>query len=279
MKQRIRGIGLLILLACTLCLHAQSELTWIRTGEGRIVAVPKRAVFELNLPKNAYKSVTPSDMHAIEAKLREFVPDLVVPTAFDRERPMDMAISSTAYQPFFNPYTPMLRRVSPMALDFHEASIVPVNEKVSFITSGQQYTWPGIGGLTRIDTELQWNAGHLAFTGGTFAGRYFTPFNLSPQLMGGFHLMSAYELTDWMTVRGWGQYTFYDSKEQKNPHMLLNPFYNHTNVGGAFEFKVNEGGFKIGVGVNYEYNPVRGRMERQFLFYPAGKIGTFRISN
>lgn len=91
--------------------------------------------------------------------------------------------------------------------------------------------------------------------------------------------MASYDVTDWMTVRGWGQYTFYDHNERNNPHMLMNPFYNHTNVGGAFEFKVNDSGFRVGIGINYEYNPIRGKMERQFMFYPAGKIGTFRIGN
>ena len=114
-----RGISLIILLLCALCLQAQSDLTWIRTKEGRMVAVPKRAVFDLNLPKFTYKSFTPSDRQLIEAKLREFIPDLPVQSAYEQERPMDMIISSAAYQPFFNPYTPMLRRVSPMALDFH----------------------------------------------------------------------------------------------------------------------------------------------------------------
>ena len=51
-----RGISLIILLLCALCLQAQSDLTWIRTKEGRMVAVPKRAVFDLNLPKFTYKS-------------------------------------------------------------------------------------------------------------------------------------------------------------------------------------------------------------------------------
>ena len=246
-----RGISLIILLLCALCLQAQSDLTWIRTKEGRMVAVPKRAVFDLNLPKFTYKSFTPSDRQLIEAKLREFIPDLPVQSAYEQERPMDMIISSAAYQPFFNPYTPMLRRVSPMALDFHEVSIIPVSEQVD----------------------------RFSLSGGAFGGRYFTPFNPSPQFMGGFNAMASYDVTDWMTVRGWGQYTFYDHNERNNPHMLMNPFYNHTNVGGAFEFKVNDSGFRVGVGVNYEYNPIRGKMERQFMFYPAGKIGMFRIGN
>ena len=188
-----RGISLIILLLCALCLQAQSDLTWIRTKEGRMVAVPKRAVFDLNLPKFTYKSFTPSDRQLIEAKLREFIPDLPVQSAYEQERPMDMIISSAAYQPFFNPYTPMLRRVSPMALDFHEVSIIPVSEQVAFITSGQQYTWPGIGGLTRINTELLWTYDRFSLSGGAFGGRYFTPFNPSPQFMGGFNAMASYD--------------------------------------------------------------------------------------
>ena len=136
-----RGISLIILLLCAFSMQAQSDLTWIRTAEGRMVVVPKRAVFDLNLPKFAYRNFTPSDRQLIEAKLREFIPDLPTSSVFDQERPMDMIISSAAYQPFFNPYTPMLRRVSPMALDFHEVSVVPVSEQLAFITSGQQYTW------------------------------------------------------------------------------------------------------------------------------------------
>ncbi|MCD7850739.1 MAG: hypothetical protein LUH63_13990 [Parabacteroides sp.] len=96
-----RGISLIILLLCAFSMQAQSDLTWIRTGEGRIVAVPKRAVFDLNLPKFAYRNFTPSDRQLIEAKLREFIPDLPAVSIFDQERPMDMIISSTAYQSFF----------------------------------------------------------------------------------------------------------------------------------------------------------------------------------
>ena len=61
--------------------------------------------------------------------------------------------------------------------------------------------------------------------------------------------------------------------------MLMNPFYNHTNVGGAFEFKVNDSGFRVGVGVNYEYNPIRGKMERQFIRSSDLASGMFRIGN
>lgn len=272
-----RSLLICLLLSCvTSCLWAQTDLTWIRTKEGKIVAVPKRAVFHLNLPKTIFKSYTPSDRHIIEAKLREFTPNLTAPIQFEQERPMDMMILSEAYRPFFNPYTPMLWAVSPMALDFNEISILPLNEQASFFASGQQYTWPGVGGLTRMNVGTTWQNDRVNFSVSGFGGRYYTPFNPSPMLMGGFRATAGYELTDWLGVRGWGQYVFYEGDEKRNPHMLLNPFYNHTSVGGAFEFKIQED-FRIGVGVNYEYNPFNGRMSPQLLLFPAGRIGSFQI--
>ena len=59
---------------------------------------------------------------------------------------MDMQVLSAAYRPFFNPFTPMLRRVSPMALDFQEASFTPISETTGLLTVGEQFTWPGVGG-------------------------------------------------------------------------------------------------------------------------------------
>ena len=94
--------------------------------------------------------------------------------------------------------------------------------------------------------------------------------------MGGVNATVSIEVVDWMTVKGWGQYAFYQKGERMNPHMLLNPYYNHTSVGGAFEFKVKDN-FSFGVGVNYEYNPWNKRMDPQFLFYPAFKGKNIRI--
>ncbi len=272
-----RSLLICLLLFCVIGLGAQTGLTWIRTKEGKIVAVPKRAVFNLNLPKTLYKSYTPSERHIIEAKLHEYTPDFIAPISFEQERPMDMMVLSEAYQPFFNPYTPMLWAVSPMALDFNEIAFLPLNEQAGFFAGGQQYTWLGVGGLTWINVGATWqNDDRLSFSVRGFGGRYYTPFNPSPMLMGGFYATAGYGLTDWLGVRGWGQYVFYEGDEKRNPHMLLNPFYNHTSVGGAFEFRIQDD-FRVGVGVNYEYNPFNGRMRPQLLLFPAGRIGNFRI--
>ena len=58
--------------------------------------------------------------------------------------------------------------------------------------------------------------------------------------------------------------------------MLRNPFFYHTQIGVAMEFKITDN-FWMGAGVNYEYNPVRRKMEPQFLVYPVFKSGRFKI--
>ena len=278
-----RMISFLAMMFCAITVFAQSDFTWAKNKEGKIIVLPKRATFNLSLPQFNYDKIhLYSQKGSLKEQLEKFKPDYSNQLHFapaSEDRPMDMRVLSTAYQPFFNPFTPMLRRVSPMALDFHEVSLVPVTDRLTFVTSGRQYTWPGMGGLTRINTELVWNKDRLTLSAGAFGGRFFTPFNPSPQLMGGFNAMATYELTDWLDVKAWGQYAYYGKQEQKNPHMLMNPFYNHNCVGGAFEVKVNDSGFRVGVGVNYEINPMNGKMDRQWMIYPAGKIGSIRFGN
>lgn len=265
---------LLILSGLTLftSVRAQSDLVLTMNKEGKIIAIPKKAHYELNIPAWSYKSYTPSSSREIESKLRQFVPDL--PTTPD-ERPMDMQIQSAAYRPYFDVFTPMLRRVSPMALDFNETAVVPIGDKVFLMTNGRQYTWPGAGGLIEFEPSLVWQTGRWTLGAGGFVGKFYTPFNVSPDLMGGVNAQVKYDVTDRFALRAWGQYAVYGD-EDKNPHMLLNPFYNHTSVGGAVEFKFNEN-FGIGAGVNYEYNPIRRKMEPQFLFYPLFHNRNIRI--
>lgn len=270
-----RGCLLFGLLICMICvsLNAQSDLTITLDKEGKILILPREKQYELNLPPLSYKSYTPASTREIETKLQEFMPGL--PVKAD-ERPMDMQVSSAAYMPYFNVFTPMLERVSPMALDFDETSVVPVSHQAFFLVNGQQYTWPGLGGLTRIEPQLMWQNERWMLSVGAFAGKFFTPFNPSPQLMGGVNAQVRYAITDWMAVRAWGQYAVYGKKEERNPHMLLNPFYNHTGVGGAMEFRITEN-FGMGFGVNYEYNPIRRKMEPQYMVFPLFQSKGFRI--
>lgn len=265
---------LLILSGLTLftSIRAQTDLVLTMNKEGKIVAIPRKEHYELNIPQWSYKSYTPSSSRDIESKLREFVPD--IPATPD-ERPMDMQVQSAAYRPYFDVFTPMLRRVSPMALDFNETSVIPIGDNLYFLTNGRQYTWPGAGGLTEIAPSLVWKTGRFTFNAGAFGGKFYTPFNVSPALMGGVNAQVKYDATDRIALRAWGQYAVYGD-EDKNPHMLLNPFYNHTSVGGAVEFKFNEN-FGIGVGVNYEYNPIRRKMEPQYLIYPIFRSRNIRI--
>lgn len=269
-----RGYLLSMWLLSVICIHveAQSDLTFTMDKEGKVLIIPREKHYELNLPKFSYKSYTPASTRLIESKLQEFMPGQ--PRQAD-ERPMDMQVASAAYRPYFNVFTPMLRQVSPMALDFNETSVIPLNDHFSFVVNGRQYTWPGAGGLTEITPQLMWQNERWMWSVGGFAGKFYTPFNPSPALMGGVHAQARYAVTEWMAVRAWGQYAAYGD-EEKNPHMLLNPFYNHTSVGGALEFKFTENA-GVGFGVNYEYNPIRRKMEPQYLFYPIFRSKNIRI--
>lgn len=269
-----RGCLLLILWmgAISLSVRAQSDLTFTMNKEGKVLIIPRQKHYELNLPKFSYKSYTPSSTRNIESKLQEFSPG--APIKAD-ERPMDMQISSAAYRPYFNVFTPMLRQVSPMALDFNETSVIPLNDRFAFLVNGRQYTWPGAGGFTEISPSLTWQNERWMLGVGGFAGKFYTPFNPSPSLMGGVNVQGRYAITEWMAIRAWGQYAAYGD-EDKNPHMLLNPFYNHTSVGGALEFKFTDNA-GVGFGVNYEYNPMRRKMEPQYLIYPIFRSKNIRI--
>lgn len=271
-------IGLFL---CTIAIQAQYDLMYSVNKEGKIIALPKPGSYEIKIPETSFYSYTPASTQKIDFKLQDFMPEF---QPLPDERPMNMHVLSNAYRPFFNVYAPMLKRVSPMAFDFVEASVVPINEDFTFVTVGSQYTLPGAGGVTTINPMLSWNLDDLTITGGAFVGRYFTPFNPSPGFVGGANLQLKYDVTDWMAVRAWGQYAYYWSGDKNrsqfnelyNPHMLMNPFYNHTAVGGAFEFKINEN-VGIGVGVNYEYNPWRKKMDTQYLVYPVIRSGKFKI--
>jgi hypothetical protein len=251
-----------------------TELIYTVNKEGKIMAVPKYRTYELGIPAYSYKSYTPSSNREMEMKLKEFVPEL--PLSLD-ERPMDMQVLSAAYRPFFDIYAPMMRAVSPMAYDFSETSIVPINEKMAFFAIGTQYTWPGMGGQTTISPGMIWQQDKWTITGGGFAGRFYTPLNLSPGYVIGAHLQIGYDVNERITLRSWGKYAHYGNRENYNPYMLMNPFFNHTSVGGAAEYMLNEH-FGIGGGVNYDYNPYNRRMERQYLLFPVFRNKNIKIS-
>ncbi|MDR1937602.1 MAG: hypothetical protein LBQ73_03760, partial [Tannerellaceae bacterium] len=247
-----RGSLLLLFLFAAFCVEAQPEMTLILNKEGKMMMIPKRKTYELNIPPYSYKSYTPaSSPMRIGMDLQEFTP--YHSTILD-ERPMDMQVLSEAYRPFFNVYTPMLRRVSPLALDFREASVVSLGDDLSLLTIGEQATWPLLGGTTAINSNVVWRYDRWTLSGGGFAGRYYTPANLSPGFMGGVNTQARYEASSRLSFRAWAQYAAYSDSKSANPYLMTNPYMNHTGMGGAMEFMFTEN-IGAGMGVSYEYNP------------------------
>lgn len=246
-------------------MSAQSEFRFILNKEGKIIAIPKMEHFEFNIPEFSYKSYTPASTRMIDDMLKAYEP--ASNSKLD-ERPMDMQILSGAYEPFYNEYAPMIRRVSPTAFDFREVEFFPLNENLTFAILGQQQTWPGLGGTTTVDARLVWANGPWQVDGGGFASRYYTPYNLSPKLVTGVNLHASLQATDWLKIHSWGQFAGYSGKEWSNPHMLMNPHFHHNSIGTALEFKLNEN-FGVGAGVQYDFNPMKNKWERQVILFPV----------
>lgn len=266
---------LLLLSACaTLEAAGQPEMTLALNKEGRIIIIPRRKTYELHIPAYSYTSYTPASTMLTDMKLREFVPESPLSSA--DELPMNMQTLSEAYRPFFNVYTPMLRRVSPFALDFSESSVVSLGDNWALLTTGTQSTWPALGGMTSISPNLVWSQGPWTLMGGGFAGTFYTPVNLSPGLMGGAQMELRYDASRRLAFRAWGQYAAYSGKQAQTPFLLMNPYMNKTATGGAVEFMFTKS-LGVGTGINYEYNPMKRRLEPRYIFYPIIKSKDIQI--
>lgn len=287
MRKLIFFIGLL---AWSFCHSStQSRLKFIVDKEGKLYAVPTKITYAMHVPENTYKSYIPvteryrrlseryTDIYRKYTDMaKQSIAFSFLPPS-EADRPMNMNTLSAAYRPFFNPYAPMLRRLSPFAFDYDEYATYPLGDNTLFWINGTQFTWPGLGGVNVVEASISQHFGALTLSGSTFGGRFFTPYTPNAALFGGFSLSAHYQITDWMALKAWGSYAFYGkdlffggehNRLVADPFMTLNPALNRTSVGGAMEFKLGDhGGF--GIGVNFEYDHFRGKMRPQYIFYPA----------
>lgn len=265
--------------------HAQSTLKFIVDKEGKLFAIPSETTYEIKVPEATYKSYTSvsEQNRRLQEKYaeayREFTSFSRVEFIFadysylhDVDRPANMNVLSDAYRPFFNPYTPMLWQINPMALDYDEWLVKPIGPNTAFLVNGVQETWPALGGINIASMAVSHRAGSFTVTTGGFAGRYYTPYTPNPSYWGGVNISAKYEINDWMAMRAWGSYAFFGDNKA-DPFMVANPWMNRTNVGGSMEFKVSDD-FGFGIGVNYQHNHFNNRMEPLFLFYPFGSAGS-----
>lgn len=246
--------------------QAQSNFSMLLDKEGKIIVLPKtQKKYEVNIPKAVYKRFTPFSITNIHTKSTLFSPNTPLPPL--SERPMDMHISSKAYQPFFEVYMPMLKHVNPLALDFCEMYIKQLNDRFNLIATGIQYTWPGSGGITFMNSAASWHNDRWSLYVGGFGGRSYTVFNPNPDVAIGVNIQIDYQANDWLTLKTWGQYAHYD-EAKGNLHFMANPYFSHSVVGGAFNVKVSDN-FSFGVGINYDYNTSKNRRNHPYIFYPT----------
>ena len=156
MKKCCLIIGICLSSLCSI--HAQSRLKFIVDKEGKLFAIPSETNYEIKVPEATYKSYTSvsEQNRRLQEKYAEAYRKY---TSFNRveyiftdysylqeaDRPANMNVLSEAYRPFFNPYTPMLWRINPMALDYDEWYIKPVAFNTAVLVNGRQETWPALG--------------------------------------------------------------------------------------------------------------------------------------
>ena len=258
-------VCILIVWICAVNTHAQSGFSWFLDNEGKIIALPKsQKKIEMNIPKTTYQSFSPFSFARTKSELSLLSPNAPLPSL--TERPMDMHISSGAYQPFFNVYTPMLQKANPMSLDFCELFIKQINDRFDVIATGIQFTWGGIGGTTYMNSAISWHNDRWRLYAGGFGSRTYNLFNPHPDVTIGVNIQMDYQANDWLTLKTWGQYAHYD-EGKGNPHFMANPYFSQSVVGGAFNIKVSDN-FSFGVGFNYDYTGSQGKRNRSYLFYP-----------
>jgi hypothetical protein len=192
------------------------------------------------------------------------------------ELPMNQVILSGAYRPFYNPFTPMLRRLSPYAFDFNEASVVPMGDHLSLLTIGRRDTWPLLGGVNDLNARLVWRNKRLTISGGIVGGAYFTPMDPSSHLMFGTSLHLRYDLNERLAFNAWGQYNYYSPAMRKDFYLSYSPFYETSGFGASLEYMLNDH-VGLGGGVESRFNYLRGRMEYRPIVYPIFKIGKVKM--
>ncbi len=274
-------IACICLFTYQVSLYAEERLCFVMDQKGKLFAIPTEQKYEWEIPKATYKSYIPLSeqsrllQYKYIAYYQRFSEDIsrdahsvALLNVAESDRPANMHSLSKAYQPFFNPYTAMFRRMNPMALDYDELYLHPVSENTLFIANGIQETWPALGGMNILQTSLSHQIGNATITVGGFGGRYYTPYTNSPTLWGGINILLHYQVNDWMALKAWGSYAFYGDNAA-DPFLMMNPLLNRTNVGGAVEIKVAEH-LKLQFGMNYQYDHFNKRMNRQFLFSPFG---------
>ena len=243
--------------------YSQNSFTVAFSKEGKLIVLPKMQTFHLTIPELSYKSYTPASTSVIEAKLKEYKQEQ---TYKSDERPIDMQILSPAYRPLFSPSS-VLMNMTPMMLDFKVTEFAPLNDNLVILTVGSKETFPGLGGITFLQSSLAWQSGRWALSGGAFAAKYYSPANWGPLQTVGFQGTADYLVADWLKLKTWGRYVNYNDNQSQNAHMVMNPFYPHTATGGAFEIRFNDK-FGVGMGMQYEFNPIRRKWQPQYIAYP-----------
>jgi hypothetical protein len=172
--------------------------------------------------------------------------------------PLSLNVDLSTWQPpaFDQP-------VGPVFNDFQSRySLYSLNRKSWLNTSSLQSQYMGIGTMNLVRGGYNYLLGDFGVaTGGLYATKYTLygkTFNDA-----GFNANLRFDLTDWLKVNAFGEYSLGGSQNYLNP--MISPFYPQTSFGGSLEFKVTDN-WGVMVGNEREFDIVtRKWVNRPFI--------------
>lgn len=153
--------------------------------------------------------------------------------------------------PFFYAY-PMIMKNIPILTDFYRFQQNRIYKQFSFVGSGQQVSYIGLGEYISINGAIRWMPSkRLSIdAGGMFSRQFYFASPLFRQDIMGVNTRMQYALTNSISLNIWGQYLF---PGEQSPFSTYNPLFPHTGVGASVSVDLKKD-TEMSVGAEYQYD-------------------------
>lgn len=147
---------------------------------------------------------------------------------------------------------PMLLNNNPILTDFYRFQLNRIYKQFSFIGSGEQKSYIGLGEYISLNGAIRWMPSkRMAIdVGGMFSRQFYFASPLFRQDMMGLNTRIQYALTNNIRLNMWGQYVF---SGEEYPFSSYNSLFPHTGVGASVSVDLKKD-VEMSVGAEYQYD-------------------------
>lgn len=147
---------------------------------------------------------------------------------------------------------PMIMKNIPILTDFYRFQQNHIYKQFSFVGSGQQVSYIGLGEYISINGAIRWMPSKRLSVdaGGIFSRQFYFASPLFRQDIMGVNTRMQYVLTNSITLNIWGQYIF---PGEQSPFSAYNPLFPHTGVGASVSVDLKKDA-EMSVGAEYQYD-------------------------